>query len=96
MRTKIRHLLPPELDRRRYAAEIREATKRANAGQSYAFILPMAAADGTSTRYLLADEDAHAARERYRRRPRQARSRCDDYDRAFELYQDAPPGGGAA
>lgn len=104
MNTAIRHLLPPELDRIRYGSELCDAGRRASAGLRYALILPLTRVDGTNDRYLLADEEAHAARERYRRRAgerereRLSAAETRRYDEAFAVLDAcwAEDGGGAA
>ncbi len=80
--------LPPTLNRRRYTAELRAASRRANAGEKFALILPLIAEDGSRSRCLVADAEAHRARERFRqghRRPPPVR----DVDYLLrELYED--------
>jgi hypothetical protein len=79
------------LNRRRYAADLREVRRCAAAGESYALILPLTEADGRRSRALIADPAAHAARERYRRRPQ--RPAGDGwYSHAFALYADDEDG----
>lgn len=88
--------MPPELDRVRHGADLYDAGRRA-AGLPFALFLPLVTADGTKTRWMVADERALAARERYRRRPcRLPSERADWYEGAFACYQDDSEGGGAA
>ena len=66
--------LPPTLNRRHYAADLREARRRAAAGELSALILPLIEADGRWSRVLIVDPATRAVRARFKRRPRWRRT----------------------